>query len=290
MKAVNLLPSDQRGPAKAPAAAKTAVASAGGSFGAWLVIGVLGMAVLATAAYVLATNTIKDRQAELARVQQEAQVMKARAAALQSYADFKSLADQRVATVKGLAASRFDWERTLDDLSRALPGDVHLSSLNGSTNTSSGTSSSGLRSAIQAPAIEMAGCTSSQHSVADLMSRLRNVRGVTRVALAKSDKDGTQMTVNTAPDGSVAAQQCPKGSPPSFDLVVFFERAQLPATAAPNLPGSTGAQAATGATGSSDATSTTTPGGTTQPAPADSGSATQPSTSAQGATQGVSTK
>ena len=59
------------------------------------------------------------------------------------------------------------------------------------------------------PAIELKGCTKSQPAVASLMSRLRNVQGVTRVALAKSDKD----SIASASGSTV--NPCGKGAPPA---------------------------------------------------------------------------
>jgi Tfp pilus assembly protein PilN len=253
MKAVNLLPNEQRGSIKTTSVAATS-APGGTVFGAWVVLGVLAFALAATAAYVLTTNTIKDRKAELARVSAEATQVQAKAAALQSFADFKSLADQRVATVKGLASSRFDWEKTLTDLSRALPSDVHLNNLTGSTGTTTGSSTSGASAAVAAPSIAMTGCTSSQVGVAKLMSRLRNVRGVTRVTLGSSTKDAGTGTTGVAA-ASTDGQDCPKGSPPAFDVTIYFERAAVVAGAAPNLaptapgaaqPGGTTAPSTTG--------------------------------------------
>jgi Tfp pilus assembly protein PilN len=283
MKAVNLLPSEQRGSAKTTAAVATP-ASGGSAFGAYAVLGALAFAVAAFALYTLAGNVITDRKAELAKVTQDAKAMQAKASALQSYADFKTLATQRIATVNGLADARFDWERTLGDLSRAVPSDVHLTSLNGTVGTqvTGGATGSGLRAAVQAPALELQGCTNTQSSVAQLMSRLRNVRGVTRVSLAKSDKDGAvTASAPVAPvNGKTPAQLCPKGAPPAFDLLVFFERAAVSPNAAPNTTGAapaTGAAAAA-ATPAAGTTSTTT----TPPA---TGSTTPTTT-----TQGVSAK
>ncbi len=282
MKAVNLLPSEQRGSAKTTAAVVTPAAG-GSAFGAYVVLGVLAFAVAAFAMYTLAGNVIKDRNAELAKVTQEAKTTQSQAASLQSYADFKTLATQRVATVKGLADARFNWERTLGDLSRAVPSDVHLTSLNGSVGTQvSGSTGSGLRAAVQAPALELQGCTNTQASVAQLMSRLRNVRGVTRVSLSKSDKDGTVTSAPVAStDGKVPAQLCPKGAPPAFDVLVFFERAAVSANAAPNTTGATAPAtgAATPATGTTSSSTTTTPPAT--------GSSTSTTTTT---TQGVSAK
>ena len=39
------------------------------------------------------------------------------------------MAKARVQTVRDLAGSRFDWEQALRDLSRAVPADVTLTSL-----------------------------------------------------------------------------------------------------------------------------------------------------------------
>src|SRR4051794_32043511 len=174
MKAVNLLPSEHRGTPKSAATPAKPEKAGTTPFGAYVVLGVLAFAVLATALTVLAGNTIKTRKAELAQVTAEAQATQAKAAALQTYADFASLATQRVSTVKGLAGSRFNWDQALVDLSRALPSDVHLRSLNGGTSAST----SGSTSSISAPSIQLTGCTKDQTSVARLMSRLRNVRGV----------------------------------------------------------------------------------------------------------------
>lgn len=273
MKAVNLIPSEQRGSGKAPAANAAAPTSEGSAFGAYVVLGVLAFAVVAAALYVLTTNSITERKGELARVEQEAQVVQQQASGLQAFADFKTLSEARVATVRGLAGSRFSWQRTLDDISRALPSDVYLSSLNGTTTSAGG--GSGLRGAISAPALELTGCTRSQASIARLMSHLRGVRGVTRVSLSKSEKpDETTSptslgTTAIGADGKVpptVSEPCPKGSPPDFEMVVFFERAPIAAGAAPNAaagptsataPGPTGA--AGGPTGPMGATGATTP-------------------------------
>jgi Tfp pilus assembly protein PilN len=279
MKAVNLLPGDQRGSQKTRAAASPAQPS-GAAFGAYIVLGVLAFAVVAMAGYVLVTNTVKDRKAELAQVTREAEATQAKAAALQSFADFKALADQRVQTVSSLASSRFDWDRSLADLSRALPSDVHLKSLSGTTGTQVSSGGGSLRGAIQAPALELSGCTTSQQGVARLMSRLRNVRGVTRVTLTKSDKDGAgAVTVApTAADGSTQPSLCPKGSPPAFDLIVFFERAAVAAGATPNL----GAAPAAGEQSNATPPANGTAASTNPPA---SGSAAGPSSTAVSATK-----
>lgn len=266
VKAVNLIPSEQRASGKsgksAVATKRSGAPDAGTPVGAYAILGFLVMCIAAAALYVTTSNSIKDKEAELAQVEQEATAVEAQAASLQSFADFQQLADAREATVTALASSRFAWPATLDDISRALPSDVFLSSLDGSTTAATGGSS--LRGAIQAPSIELNGCTTDQASVARLMSNLREVRGVTRVTLAKSEALDTVSTAAapapaTAADGEVASvttEPCPAGSPPAFTMIAFFERAALSAAASPNAAVPTGAAA--GPTGAAGAVSSAT--------------------------------
>ena len=258
MKAVNLLPPDLRGAGK-PATAISAVADEpAGRMGAFAVLGALAFCVVALAAYVLTTNTIKDRQAQLDQVTAETTAVAQQAAKLKPYADFAAKAQERVQTVKDLASARFDWEQALRDVSRAVPAAVTLSTLNGSISGGAG-GSSGLRSAIPAPAVEMQGCTKGgQSDVATLLSRLRNVDGVTRVSLSSSERPDPGTPETADPSGAGEAG-CGAGRPAAFNLVVFFEHSKVPATVE-----EVGATAPAGAT-STTTSSTTTPGGTAPP-------------------------
>lgn len=294
MKAVNLLPSDQRGAAKATKASPAAsVAAPGGSsFGAYAVLGALALVVLMATAYTLVGNSVKDRKAELARVQADSQSVRAQADALKPYHDFQQMALQRVATVSQLAQSRFDWERSLRDVSRALPADVHLKSLKGTVANGVGAGGgSQLRQAVQAPAIELAGCTQSQSDVAKLMSRLRAVRGVTRVSLSKSEKAET--SAGGAPVGSQPGQGplCGKGNPPAFELVMFFEKSAVapPAATTPGQPAAPAQGAQPGAPAQQPNAQGTTPAqpGNGAAAPNAQAAPAQPGTAAP-STQGVS--
>ena len=188
MKAINLLPPDLRGtPRRGAPKAKRGAAEAPAGAGAHVVLGALAACVLALAAYVLTTNTVKDRQAQLDATTAEAAATTQRVAQLKPYADFQAMAETRIQTVKDLASSRFDWEQAMRDISRAVPAAVTLSELKGTISSEAG-GGSGLRSAIAAPAIELKGCTTGQKDVATLLARLRNVDGVTRVSLNKSAK------------------------------------------------------------------------------------------------------
>jgi len=266
MKAVNLLPPDLRSGGKSPAPAVSAGAEAAGGPGAFIAIGALALCVIALAAYVLTTNGVKDREAKLADVTADSVATTREVQALKPYADFANVAQGRVQTVTDLATQRFDWEQSLRDLSRALPADVTLSQLNGSLSsaTSTGGGSSSLRSALDVPAIELQGCTSGQSKVATLMSRLRNVDGVTRVSVSKSDKETStprSMTAVAAAGtdlGTVGA--CGRGTnKPTFDLVAFFE-GDAAAAVDPTQDAADSSQAPASATpASGDATPTPTP-------------------------------
>jgi Tfp pilus assembly protein PilN len=269
MKAVNLLPSDLRGPGKPASAAAAPSADGAGRVGAFAVLGVLAFGVLALAAYVLTSNTVKDRQAQLTQVSAQSAVVTARAAKLKPYADFQAAALTRIATVKDLADSRFDWEQALRDLARAIPGDVSLTSLTGSVSAGLGGSTGGddpLRAAIGSPAITLQGCTTGQTQVADLMSRLRAVRGVTRVALSKSEKPDASSATSTASGGMTVA--CRGKLPPVFSLVMFFEHSTVPATVQDVTVGTTtGTTTKPASASATPASGTTTPASTPAPTP-----------------------
>jgi Tfp pilus assembly protein PilN len=251
MKAVNLLPSDMRAAARRGKAAAAPAVEAVGGAGPFLVLGALALCVLAMAAYVLAANTVTERQSELAQVTAEQQAMASRAAALKPYGDFQDMAIRRQATVASLASLRFDWERALRDVSHALPGGVTLSSLDGTISNKDGAGGQ-LRGAIASPAITLKGCTRNQSSVATMLSRLRGVRGVTRVSLGKSER------IKTSASSTGEVGPCGPGSPPQFEVVVFFER-----SVAATVPGEAGTTAA--ATGAAT-TKASTAGANAQPA------------------------
>jgi Tfp pilus assembly protein PilN len=279
MRAVNLLPTELRGaaPAAAPSARPERERVEG--IGAYVVLGALALCIGMLAVYVMASNTVKQKQADLTDVTAQAETAVQAAAKLKPYADFEATAQARVETVRGLAAARFDWEQALRDLSRAVPGDVKLQSLNGDMGLpgTTGTSGDPLRGSIQAPAISLGGCAPTQTSVARLLARLRAVDGVTRVSLSKSEKG----------DGDVDSA-CAGSNPPQFSAVVFFERSAALAQFAPAAPDTAAGpsvpvpsavdSAAPAADGSATETDAAATGNSAQ-AQADGAAATTPSTS-----------
>jgi Tfp pilus assembly protein PilN len=228
MKAINLLPPDLRGTPKGATQKAPVTPEAPAGIGAFVVLGALAACVVALAAYVLTTNTVKDRQAQLEAATAQAEATRQRVNQLKPYADFQAMAETRIQTVKDLASSRFDWEQALRDISRAVPADVTLAEINGTISSQAGGSSS-IRDAIAAPAIELKGCTSSQREVATLLSRLRTVDGVTRVSLGKSLKPDAEAD-GPSPIVDGADVTCAGKRPPKFELVMFFERSKVPET------------------------------------------------------------
>ncbi len=247
MKAVNLIPPEQRRGGGAGGAGRT-----GGAV--YVLLGGLAVVVVALAAWVLTTNSISDNKAQLAKVNREADVATAQAAALRPYRDFAQMRVNRVLTVQALARSRFDWQRAFTDLARVIPSDVWLTTMVATVKpgvnfggTGGGAADSGdtgqLRGALQVPAIELVGCTLDQAEVARVMTRLRLITGVQRVSLAASTKSESAVAGNAASADTGAAaggggsDDCRHGSRkfPKFSLVIFFD-----APPASTLPGATG--------------------------------------------------
>jgi Tfp pilus assembly protein PilN len=255
MRAVNLLTPEMRSSQKGSSAPRPAAMTTPGGVGAIALLGALALIVAGVAGYVLSTNVVKQKQSDLAAISAKNQATVKRATALKPYSDFQTLAQQRAATVQALASARFDWEQSFRDLSRALPKDVYLDTLKGTVGGGSAAGGSGIRSAIGSPAIELSGCTKTQPGVARVMSRLRNVQGVTRVSLSKSEKSDTAAANGGGgATGGSSVGPCGKGSPPSFEVVVFFEKAAV-ADALATATGDSGS-AAGGTPGASTATAT----------------------------------
>jgi Tfp pilus assembly protein PilN len=262
VRAVNLIPQQERVGGSLPGAS------------AYVAIGALALALAAVTFYVLTGNSITDRRAELARVKTQAAQATARAATYAPYVRFTSLEQARTQTVSSIAASRFDWHRTLSELAQAIPSTTSLSSLTGTVTPSVNLSSSSanpLRGAISSPAVSLQGCTSNFDDVARLISRLRTLSDVERVSLSDSSRvdnnqssgsAGAGSTPAAAPasggsgggNGSACAQV--KGSAASFDMVVFFKAP--PAAAAPAATAGAGTATTTAATGATPTAPPTT--------------------------------
>jgi Tfp pilus assembly protein PilN len=187
-------------------------------------------------AYVLAGNDVAKHRSELASLQSEATAVQQQADRLRPYAEFATLAQARVETVRQLGATRFDWHDAFTDLAKVLPENVWLTSLLGtvapgvSVEGGASGATNALRSSLTSPAIEITGCTTSHEGVVRLVSRLRLLDDVVRVSLADSVK------ADQSAGGGGDSQDCRHGHStfPQFNVVVFF--VPLPTAAAPADP------------------------------------------------------
>jgi hypothetical protein len=262
MRAVNLIPSDQR----------SGVAIAGRSGGAaYVVIGlVFGLAVMALL-YGLADHEIATKQNEANELTAEAQREQARASRLAPYVTFAAMREERLKAVQQLANTRFDWAHAMHELGRVLPHDASLSNVTatvgsktGESSTSAATSSSAstaggssVASATPAgstPAFTIAGCATSQSEVALTMNRMRLIDGVSEVSLESSTKGGS----SSSSGGGGSGSSCPAGDP-VFTIEVTFDALPQPAVSTPSsgsaIPTGTsaGGSASTGASSGASA-------------------------------------
>ena len=149
MRAVNLLTPELRSAPEGKDASGPAGPVTLGGIGAFVLLGALALIVAGLAGSVLSNNVIKDRKAELAQLSSRSEATVAKANNLKPYADFETVAKNRAGTVQALAAARFDWEQALRDISRAMPDDVVLSSLDGNVGGDGGTGGGGTPSAAR---------------------------------------------------------------------------------------------------------------------------------------------
>jgi Tfp pilus assembly protein PilN len=223
MRPVNLIPPDQRRGAQAQL--RTGPLP-------YMVLGALTLVLIGVALLVTTSNHISESKAEVAQLTREDHAAEAKARRLAAYGQFRTLAEQRVATVESLADSRFDWERVMHELALVLPSNVWLTSLSASATPDasvagdSGGATSGLRGAIPGPALEMNGCATGQEAVAEFVTALKNIDGVTRVGLGESELASEE---GEAGSGGGGGGDCRTRSfIAKFSLVVAFDAAPVP--------------------------------------------------------------
>ena len=249
MRPVNLIPPDQRKGAARGAGEDSA------PIGVYAFFGGLGVALLCLVALVLTTNQINSKTEELSKVQVQEQGAKQVADALRPYGQFAQIQVARKAQIATLASTRFNWERSLRQLSLAIPENVWLLNLSGTLSpdievedAGGGGDVSNLRQKAQAPAFAISGCTYSQDSVARMMTRMQNLDDVTDVQLSKSARKdeqssggGTGATDTTNQTATEDSQDCLGGKNiTKFDMLVVFGAAKVatPDAAVPVDPAS----------------------------------------------------
>jgi Tfp pilus assembly protein PilN len=217
MKAVNLIPTDQR----------RATPSGNASGGAYAVLGVLAVLLAMAVVYVMTSNSVNDRQSKAAQARQEADAAKAEVKQLGAFTDFASIKEQRLASVMAAAETRFDWERFMRELSRVMPQDSWVHTTNASVvgDTAGGTTGATpatTSTALAGPEANLVGCTPRQSEVARMMVRLEQMYRVTDVSLNESSQESA--------GGVTSLQSC--GDLYKFDLTVTFSPVE-PADEAP---------------------------------------------------------
>jgi len=227
MRPINLIPlEDRRG--------ETASTRTGPV--AYLLVGALVLILAGVAATVLTGNRISDRKAEVERLQTEVTVTRNRAERLASYTQFHAVRDARSATVASLADSRFDWERVIRELSLVLPPNVWLINLTGTASPAvtveNGATVTG-RDTVAGPALQLIGCAPGQEAVAGFITVLRDIDGVTRVGVSKSDLPTNALSASSGATSSSTECQT-RDFIAKFEIVVAFDAAPVPGTPAPD--------------------------------------------------------
>jgi Tfp pilus assembly protein PilN len=207
MRPVNLIPEEQR-------------RRAGGGAGRtgplpFILVGALGALLIGVALLVLAGNQISESKAEIAELQARKTAATERADRLEPYIQFQELEQQRTSTVASLAESRFDWVRTMRQLSLVIPPNVWLTKLNAAASSESG--------GIAGPSLSIEGCARGQDAVAGFVASLKQIDGVTRVGLSES-----ALATEAGGSSGSGGEGC-EGA--NFKLVVAFDAAPPALTA-----------------------------------------------------------
>ncbi len=185
MRAVNLIPSDQR---------RGAGGLAGRSGGVvYVLTGGLAVLVALGVVYALAVHSVASRKTDLASVTRQVAVVTAESQALQPYVQVAGATTEKIHEVSSLAESRFNWPSAMQQLALALPADVTFTAFTATagggaattataaTPTTGSTGSSGTGASFS-----LTGCASTQREVAEVLTNLFQVPGVSDVQLVNT--------------------------------------------------------------------------------------------------------
>ena len=221
MRAVNLIPGDQR---------------SGGSVGAgrsegaaYAVLALFVVVAMLAVLYGKANREVSSDKTKAATLTAEAQQAQAQATALAPYTSFVGLREQREQAVAELVDTRFDWAHAFHEFGRVLTNQVSISSLDGTIGTGTASAAPASSTAAAAPAassssatppgsvptFQLGGCATSQTAVAQMMQRLRLIDGVSEVTLQSS-------TRGSSGAGAGGAGGCGANNP-VFQVTVTFD-------------------------------------------------------------------
>ena len=196
MRAVNLIPSDQR---------RTVSAAGRSGGGAYAVLTVLGGFAILAFLYGQAHRQVSDRTSRAASLTARAQQAQAAAAQLAPYTSFVALREQRMQAVSQLVDSRFDWPHALHELGRVLPHGASVTSLEGLIGSSTPGSTSAAPAASLTSAAPAASPTSGSAS-AGSCSRSRSTPRATSASAPARCGSSAARTSRTSSSSSVAAR------------------------------------------------------------------------------------
>jgi len=241
MKAVNLLPEKDR----------PFVPSGRRQGSAYVVLGGLGLVLVALVAYVVVANQVTDRRAEAAQARAQTARAEAEASRLGGFQDFAAMKAARTAAVTKLASERFDFERLSLELARVVPEGVFVTEItafskgqsdsatpsssgpapssggSGASSSGSAPSSGGSGASSSSggggggaaggdagdgsPTLQLVGCAPTQSVVATTLVRLRSLYRAEDVSLNDSKRAASE---GAAP-GSSATQGSSGSAPPA---------------------------------------------------------------------------
>lgn len=183
MRPINLLPARYQ-PARA-SGERTGIG--------YVATAVLAVVLLMVIAYVLTNNGIKDAERKTAEAQAEQQVAQAKIGELQAFGDFATLKASREAAVKGIAQSRFDYERLMREIALVLPQNTYLTQFtSGAAGESADQTAATGATTATGPTISVTGCAPRHPAVATAIVRLRKLHNIEDVELKSSQKSSTE--------------------------------------------------------------------------------------------------
>jgi Tfp pilus assembly protein PilN len=152
------------------------------------------VSVLLGAAFVQAHNAVSDNQATLDGLEQKVATAQAKAAVIQAA---RTSAQARRVAVTEVNSKRITWEQVLRDLSRVLPANVWLQTLQAQSPTptvgasTASTTSTTTMTGTTPTAFVVNGFTSSQKGVARVIDRLSVLPWLSDVSLQQSTRADT---------------------------------------------------------------------------------------------------
>jgi Tfp pilus assembly protein PilN len=238
VRAVNLIPADQR---------RGAGGIAGRSGGiVYVLTGMLGVLVVLGVVYALAVHKVAQNNSELASLTGQVTAVTAQADTLQPYVAFDTVSHTAVGQVVTLAKSRFNWPGAMRQLALALPSDVTFTAFSASA-ASAPSGSAGAPAA--GTTFNLTGCAATQREIADVLTSLATVPGVTSVAL-NNTIETQRMTKHLSAKADAKITEANGSACPyvTFTLGVDYAGTYT----LPNTPAPSGAQAVSTATGSAN--------------------------------------